>query len=541
MICYGSTRTAKADGMPLRVQLLLLLGTLLLPNAVTADFLATPIIAWTHDLPDTSIVEGGGNADSQQRQQQPQLRQLQQQQDGGGDSRIGLGNAVAVSPDGSQIFVTESNGALHMGGSSSTTVSSSGKAKRSSWTFAPNATQASSASDAEAAATTMVTSCRSGVAFFGDEVVVYAVTERPISNTGDDSDDVSTQLATSQVYGVRRSNGRLAWSVSVGGTVVGTPWVSQNHVYVVRNTATNGYVTVLEVSDGGKDATAIATIPDPAAGTASALGWLGPLAGRPVTLNGKEQDVVVVARASSPDANNGNLGDSDGGGGGPNDNNQDNTDTQGGLYAVVPSADYDSLSGRTADAYDLRIISSYPLVTDLPPVFDGTSVYLAHQARLSGWEGADQDLSTVFDGTNQDRSPTWEMRRSDGDSAPGRPPVVSAFGLVGRLVANWLDPTLTFVFLVFTFKSSRAPQCSRLILRCCWFLRPAQGCRAATLHRVAPYGATRTTTLTMRYPCCHGSKAGPKRWCTRSRALWARFDSMGCRMAYSNGRWIALP
>jgi hypothetical protein len=480
--------------MPLRVQLFLLLGILILPDAVTSEFLTTPVVAWTHDLPDPSI-----NVDQQQRQQQPQLRQLQQQQQGSTTtSRIGRGNAVTVSPDGSQIFVTESNGALHMVGASATTTSS-GTAKRSSWTFAPNATQSSSASDTATTSTTVM-SCHGGLAFYGDDLVVYAVTESPVSSTGDDSYDASTQLATSQILGVRVRTGTLAWSVSVGGIVVGTPWISQNHAYVVRNTAANGYVTVLEIGANGKDAAAVATIPDPAAGSASALGWLGPLAGHAVTLNGADRDVVVVALASSPDATSGESSNSNGNGGGNNNgpnnnnNNQGNTVSQGGLYAVVPSADYDSLSGQTADAYDLRIISSYPLLTDLPPVFDGTSVYLAHQGRLSGWEGADQDLSSVFDGTNQDRSPSWETRRSDNS---GSTTGTTSFSFANTVLACSTKTHLIphfHAFLIFTFKCSRAPQCSLRILHCCWFRRPAQDCRAETLHRAAPCGVTRTAT-----------------------------------------------
>jgi hypothetical protein len=356
--------------------------------------------------------------------------------------------------------------------------------KRAPLTYIPEATTTGGGNtDNDSTSSVGSLTCSGGVAIYRDAVVVYAVTDHIASVNGNDGDSD----ATSRILGVDPRTGNFTWSVALGGTVVGTPWISGRHMYVVRNTATSGYVTVLELAQDGSDAEVVATVPDPAA-SGEALGWLGPLAGHTVTIDGAERDVVVVALATNPSASSDAIGSDNGGGGaGPNNQDSGNSDSQGSLYAVVPSADYDNLQAKTADAYAIRIVSSYPLLTDLRPAFDGARIYLAHQGRLSGWDGTDQDLSSVWDGTNQDRAPSWETRRSDEDGS----------GKLG--IARRCRRLRCMCFLTFTacypdpFKSIHALLCFLLIRRSCLYRHPLRDCPVEILQAALQFGATLST------------------------------------------------
>ena len=357
----------------------LLLGLLLQASQhqqVLSEFLDAPQVLWTLDLPAASNAtatdannNGGGGGG------------------GGNDAipgRIVQGNAVAVSPNGAYVYVTEADGRLHV-------ISVSTKSRR---TYVPSVASGST-----------TTSCSSGVALHGD-FAVYAVVDGSTDGGGSNNNGGGSSATVSSRLIAVDSKARERWSVSLGGTVVGTPFLSGNHVYVARNTnSANGFLSVIAFDATLGTAELVATVPDPTG--SDRIGLVGPPAGHRATLDSVTRDVVVVALASAGEANNNNAGNSGAGG-----NANANSDATGGLYALVPSSLYDDLDGRGAEAYNLRLVSTYPLPTSLRPAFDGTNCYLAHESRLAGWDG-EQSLLTGLNGTGG-LVPKWETRRSGG-------------------------------------------------------------------------------------------------------------------------------
>lgn len=83
----------------------------------------------------------------------------------------------------------------------------------------------------------------SGIALLRGDLAIYSVIDAA-------TDDAET---TSRVLCVNLKEGTLVWSTSVSGRVIGTPQISEDHVYVVHNTNVGG-VTIFKVADGEEPA-----------------------------------------------------------------------------------------------------------------------------------------------------------------------------------------------------------------------------------------------------------------------------------------------
>jgi hypothetical protein len=318
--------------------------------ATEANFLPTPNVRWTYDL------SGASSGTTTSR-------------------RLGRGNNVVASQDGSRVFSTASDGSLHI--------------------VYTSALDFSSVFEPEVLVDT-VTSCQSGVTLVEIETdtsddakveyAVYAVT-----------DESTAQETTSRLLAVN-VDGTLRWSAVLEGSVVGKPIVgaAQNTFYVVHNipgasaeAADVGRISVIVVDSQGGPLVA-ATLPETAANAP-----FGPATGKTIQeqngpgQNGSEIDIIVFG-----------------------ENIDDGLSQEGALYMLIPSSENEALGGRGNEAYDLRLIFDFARSTVARPAVsaDGTAVYLASQeSTLTGWNGR-RGVSGVIDGTEEGIFPQFLAR-----------------------------------------------------------------------------------------------------------------------------------
>jgi hypothetical protein len=316
---------------------------LFLPTA-QATFLPTPAVRWTYQLP-------------------------------GGSRRLGRGNNVVASQDGSRVFSTTQDGSLHIVYTSALDYSSY---------FEPETFPET------------LTSCNSGVVLIENadtgrvEYAVYAV--RDVTT----ADDIFDQGPGAQPFSATSSrllavnlDGTLRWSMRLAGTVVGKPIVGadQNTFYVVHNLEQGGgRISVVVVDPNGPVLTATL------AGTNSVP--FGPATGRTIEQQqgGGTVDIVVFG-----------------------ENVDNGLSEEGALYMLIPSDTNVELSGRGNDAYDLKLIFGFPRSAVARPAVsqDGTEVYLAQQeSTLTGWNGR-RELSGVIAGNQESVFPQWLARPSN--------------------------------------------------------------------------------------------------------------------------------
>jgi hypothetical protein len=325
---------------------------LLLP-ATEANFLPTPNVRWTYDISTASSSSGTTTS-----------------------RRLGRGNNVVASQDGSRVFSTASDGSLHIVYTSALDVST---------VFEPEALLETT------------TSCQSGVTLVEIETdtsddakveyAVYAVTD----------ETTAAQETTSRLLAVN-VDGTLRWSAVLEGTAVGKPIVGadQNTFYVVHNIpgadvedATVGRISVIVV-DPQDGPLVTATLPETEDNAP-----FGPATGKTIQqrqgpgANGSALDIIVFG-----------------------ENNDDGLSEDGGLYMLIPSDENEALGGRGNEAYDLRLIFDFARSTVASPAVsaDGTAVYLASQeSTLTGWNGR-RELSGVIDGSEEGIFPQFLAR-----------------------------------------------------------------------------------------------------------------------------------
>jgi hypothetical protein len=322
----------------------------LLLTVTEANFLPTPNVRWTYDLSSAS----SGTTTSR---------------------RLGRGNNVVASQDGSRVFSTASDGSLHI--------------------IYTSALDFSTLFEPEALPET-VTSCQSGVTLLEIE-----------SDTSDDAkveyalyavtDETTAQKTTSRLLAVN-VDGTLRWSAVLEGTIIGKPIVGadQNTFYVVHNipgasaeAADVGRISVVVV-DPQDGPLVTATLPETEANAP-----FGPATGRTIQqrqgkgANGSEIDIIVFG-----------------------ENNDNGLSEEGALYMLIPSSENEALDGRGNEAYDLRLIFDYARSTVARPAVsaDGTAVYMASQeSTITGWNGR-RELSGVIDGSQEGIFPEWLAR-----------------------------------------------------------------------------------------------------------------------------------
>jgi len=315
---------------------------------VEANFRNRGRVKWTYDLP-------------------PSITSL------GDQRRVIRGNAVQVSQDGGRVFVTERDGGVH--------VVRTGDVSRSTG-FHP-VTQNG-----------VTTSCSSGVALQESkgsvEYAVYAVV---------DTND-ATGATRSRVMALDK-DGVLIWTVSLNGSVVGTPYISADgtRIYVVNNEpnsdgAMRGGISVIrllqdDTATPGASRTAQVTATIRQTDDGDAPMPFGPPTAVSVRQGANTKDVIFVA-----------VGDY-----------AETAGARAGAYVLVPSDSFDRLGGQGEEAYSLRLVSDYPLPALVRPTVNSaaTNLYLAHGNRLTGWDEG-QNIARVIDGGSEDVFPEWEQR-----------------------------------------------------------------------------------------------------------------------------------
>lgn len=227
-----------------------------------------------------------------------------------------------------------------------------------------------------------ISECSSGVAVVNDGAVnsylVYAVIN------GLDS----------TVFGVNL-DGTLKWQVDVEGEIVGTPVVSANAVYITRNVdAADGYLSVLLLTDDKAELTASLT---PTEGNAP----LGP----PTLSFENGEDAVAVAESW-----------------------EDGYGSQGNVYIVVPSNQYDNLDGKGNESYEMFHATSWPFSAVTKPIMAGSSLWLgATASSIGGWQA--KDIGKVLEGRKENIDPQWELQLDPSElNENQRKSQIQAFG-----------------------------------------------------------------------------------------------------------------
>jgi hypothetical protein len=290
------------------------------------------------------------------------------------------GNSVAASPkNGGKVYAATAEGNLHIVTAETQQVQ----------TYQPDLVPRAD-----------FVSCQTGVAVVetagGNEYAVYAVT-----------DTYSFQRRASRVIAVN-SDGSQRWEVSISGTVVGTPLIGgarQDRIYVIHNDEDSdarrdlGYVTVIAVD--GDFAAATATLPDPRRQSSpQPRGSFGP--GTLRTVRTEEQGQVDVVFFAESRLNG--------------------FSESGSLYALVPSASYQELSGTGNASYEFLLISSDAMsAVTKPAVTANLDVFLGQYAStISGWtdRGGFSELLATGD---WDTAATWSSElRQDRDNEESR-------------------------------------------------------------------------------------------------------------------------
>lgn len=269
------------------------------------------------------------------------------------------GNGVVASEDGVHIVATAANGSLHI-------VSRSNLSPLETTIYQPPMTTGTS-------------ECSSKPVLMFDGTsnayIIYSVIN------GNES----------TVFGVSL-DGTLKWQVIVDGQIMGTPAVSNNAIYVVHNVdSTTGYLSVLlfdvENNIDHTDAPVLTATLAPTQGNAP----LGP----PSLDLENGQDVVAVAEWWDQGYG-----------------------SQGNLYLLVFSEDYDQFSGRGKESYRMQHVSSWPFSASAMPLVVSSSIWMgASGANIGGWQ--QKDVSKVLTGQKENINPKWTLQldTKTGDAA----------------------------------------------------------------------------------------------------------------------------
>ena len=336
-----------------------------------------------------------------------------------GSRSLGRGNTVQVWRD--HIFVTSSDASLHIldktigsikaifEGPSSPASCQSGVAivnEEEAATEAPPAAENNNGPN-EAQATeapSMMPSVPSTKKM--NPYVVYAVI---IPST----DTTSTR---SQVVAVNIDNATEQWSVDVPGTIVGTPVVGKSgrFIYVSHreesadvadaNTQTEsvaGFLSVIAVNETHASAQLTATLSPPD----NRVATLGPPALRQLSTEGGSRatasvsgDFVAVAES---------IGDG--------------LVTEGALYILTPSAEWESLGGLGNASYDWKVVSpdAWRFSAVAAPTFVDDSIFIGGTAAIiAGWT-AQSEISSILGGQDSDLAPEWilQLRQNNENDA----------------------------------------------------------------------------------------------------------------------------
>jgi hypothetical protein len=348
----------------------ILLVPTLFSNICSAEFLAEPSLRWSLQ------VEGSGKI---------------------GTRGMHKGNAVVAHNDGMRIVATMDDGSLHV-------IQTSPRVKSLS-VFEPPVIE------------DKFTECRSGativypigddtsgggddeftdgtpwssIAANGKSYVVYAVvdsvvaSELQVDQSGfvlpSDTLPNDEGSTTSRVLAVNVDDGSLKWSVEVPGRIQGDVMVGRSGIYVSHNVGDAGYLSVVMGDEDGNSVEVVASLTfsndrnvkfgPPAMHRDSELG-----------------DVVIVAEMYG----------------------HGYSENRGSLYMLSPSLEFENMSGRENDSYQLKRISSWPYSSVLPPLVDGYSIILgAAGGNIASWT---QDLSVISD---EEIEPSWvyQMQRN---------------------------------------------------------------------------------------------------------------------------------
>jgi hypothetical protein len=361
---------------------------------------------------------------------------------------IGRGNNVVPSADGRLVVATAADGTLHF-------LRTDEKEKSRHVVFVPP--EASPSSDAtEATNSTLRTVCRTGATLVEDDnggflYAVYSVTDEAFTvSTGyegytDDSYQGGQPTPTETVVSARSRviavnlKGKALWSISLDGTVVGSPYVSQTlareKVYVAHNIP----VAVSTTLDDGSIASAVTVngsgrvsvifVPrtstdEDSASLVASVGWnnneqfnpdseispipFGPLAGRSLTLTGSDDPVDIMYFGAVRDGDN---------------------IFSGALFMMIPSAAFEENKGKTAASYTILAVNaedSPPYSAASKPAVSakGTSIYLGQaSSRVDGWTAISDGSLNIEELAAQPRSiflPQWDrtidQQNGDGEA-----------------------------------------------------------------------------------------------------------------------------
>jgi len=280
------------------------------------------------------------------------------------------GNGVVASQDGDHIFATASNGSLHI-------VSRSNLSPLETIIFRP-----------PTATGTSECSSKPVLVFDGtsNAYAIYSVVN------GNES----------TIFGVS-FDGKLKWQVMVDGQIMGTPAVSSNAIYVSHNVdATTGYLSVLlfdsENQNDHTDAPVLTATLAPTEGNA-------PLGPPSLDLENTLQDVVAVAESWDQ-----------------------GYASQGNLYLLVFSEEYDQFNGRGNESYRMQHVSSWPFSASARPLVVSSSVWLgASGALIGGWQ--QKDVFKLLTGQRENINPKWTLQFDTKTGDAGQPfltaPVIS--------------------------------------------------------------------------------------------------------------------
>lgn len=328
--------------------LLALLLLLVCCHPCAGSFFSEPRVQWTYRLPGAGSLVGRG---------------------------LRSGNEVISSPDGSLVFATADDGSLHF---------IKVKDLRNSFVYEPSSIPGT------------YTECRSGVTLMQSssgqlQYVVYAVIDVPVK-AGVLYDGMTYDPSRSQTLSrllAVNLDGSLRFSVPLNGAVVGKPVVGADRLYVVHNvpsyvgtSSTRGKITVVRTTANPPTVTASIS-------PFSEHGPFGPPTGTSVNMQGKQQDVVIVAEAWDDGYSS----------------------TQGKVYLLRPSALYDDFNGQGNDAYELRLMSDVAMASSSKPSInaDATEVFVgAAGSRMHGWSEAGS-LWEVVSNDKTNISPSWDL------------------------------------------------------------------------------------------------------------------------------------
>jgi hypothetical protein len=345
-------------------------AVVLLGDFVEAELLQTPTLQWSLEL--------------------------------GGSRTLGRGNTVQVWRD--HVFVTAADASLHIldkavgsttavfEGPSSPATCQSGVAivqEEGTPSEAPPAAENNNGPNNNAQATEAPSATPSVSTITKMKpYLVYAVT---IEST-------DTTPTSSRVVAVNIDNATERWSVSVPGTIVGTPVVGKSGrlIYVSHREVTTeseaGFLSVIAVNETHTSAQLTATLAPPD----NRIAPLGPPALRQLSTQGGSGatasgngDFVAVAES---------LGDG--------------LVSEGALYVLVPSAEWESLGGLGDASYEWKVVSQdvWRFSAVAAPTFVDDSIFIGGTAAIiAGW--TDQsDISTILGGQDADLAPEWILQ-----------------------------------------------------------------------------------------------------------------------------------